>query len=110
MLVGRHDRVEGAPQRRPGVLAGRPLAHPRGDLRPHLLLGDEDRVLLRFEVAEEARPGDPGGFGDFGRGHVVEAALGEDVEGRLGDLGPEVLARPAAQVRAVSRVTDIGSS
>ena len=89
-VVGPDAGVEGAPQRRPGVLAGRALAQRRGDFGADRLLGDEDRLLLGLEVAEEAGAADPGRLGDLGRGHGVEAAFGEDVEGDRGDLDPDV--------------------
>jgi hypothetical protein len=60
----------------------------------HVELGRElvervgDQLLLRVPAAVDRVPADSGAFGDRVDRGALEAALGEQFEGRLDDLGP----------------------
>jgi hypothetical protein len=47
-----------------------------------------DQLLLRAPPAVDRVPADAGAFGDRVDRRALEAALGEQLEGRLDDLGP----------------------
>jgi hypothetical protein len=60
----------------------------------HVELGRElvervgDQLLLRVPAAVDGVPADAGAVGDRVDRGALEAALGEELEGRLDDLGP----------------------
>ena len=50
----------------------------------------EEDLAFVGEVAEERALGEPGAFGDLGRGRLVVAPLGEELERRLFESSPPV--------------------
>jgi hypothetical protein len=76
---------QGASEGGQGRLPGRPLADGLDQLGPERLQPVEEQVFLGREVVEHRRHRDLGLAGDLGHRDPLEAAVGEQPPGRVGD-------------------------
>jgi hypothetical protein len=103
---GRDDGAHMRVQRGGDALAGRPVAHGRHELYLLIDVFVEHERFLRREVLEEGRRRHVGGLGDLAHADVVEAALVEERERRVGPTGLAAaceLARRGVRVRTPRR-------
>ena len=74
-----------------GGAAGRPPPDHLGKVGDHLVLPVEEQVLLGREVVEDRVGRDPGGPGHLDHRDLLEAALGEQAHGGVGQELPGLL-------------------